>query len=112
MMYFKLRRKGNMQRVEKVGGCSGGSRYMQRAAIYLGCQSVRQFDIIAVLGNLEPKFFGDINRSCRARLVLQTAQIRLYFSSIDFDFRLVGKGNILLAMVVTRTKYHHSRRWF
>lgn len=76
-------------------------------ATCLICQRISEFEIIRVIGS-EAKRVGDVNRSSRARFVLQSAQVRLDLASVDAQLGLVRKSNVLHSNAVTGAKDHHS----
>jgi hypothetical protein len=48
-------------------------------------ESIGHFYIVVGVGGVFVKGLGDVNRSCRSWLVLETPEIGLYFVAIDFD---------------------------
>lgn len=59
-------------------------------ATYMLCQSKGEVDVVLVT-RLQPKRARDVNWSSRARLVLQTTRICLYFATVDLDLGLGRK---------------------
>lgn len=59
-------------------------------ATYMLCQSKCEIDVVLVT-RLQTKRARDVNRSGRARFVLQTTRVCLYFAAIDLDLGLGRK---------------------
>lgn len=47
-----------------------------------------------MIGDLGAYKVGDVGRTCRARLVLETFVVCFYFLIVDLDFDLGGEGDI------------------
>lgn len=71
-------------------------------------QCVGEFDVVGVVRDFEPKQICDINRPCRAWLILQASQVGLDISTVHLQFRLVRKCNILNTSIIAGTEHHDS----
>ena len=60
----------------------------------LGGQRICKFNVVRIFWS-KPERFGDVNRSSRARFVLQAAQVGFDVTTIDLKLRLVRKSDFL-----------------
>ena len=72
-------------------------------------QRICEFDIVSVVWS-KTQSLGDVNRSSRARFILQSAQVCLDLATVDLEFRLMRERNILHARGVASAKDHDSVR--